>query len=300
MRILLTGASGFIGSALKAFVQQRGHAVTALRRLGPDQSALPPYWDPDRPVIELGAGLAAEAVVHLAGESLAGRWSAEKKRRIRHSRVQGTQLLCEALGQQPVRPRVLVCASAIGFYGDQAATCLDEQSPPGTGFLAEVCQAWEAATRPASEAGIRVVRLRVGLVLSAQGGALARMLPAFRLGLGGRIGSGRQFWSWIALDDLLSAILHVLSREDLTGPVNAVAPAPVTQTEFAATLARVLRRPALTPLPAWLARLLLGQMAQETLLASARVRPGRLLETGFTFGYPALEPALRHLLSKPA
>lgn len=296
----MTGASGLIGSALKSFLEDRGHEVTALRRARPDQAPPLPYWDPERRVIELGPGPMPEAVVHLAGESIAGRWSAQKKRRIRDSRVQGTHLLCEALARQPTRPRVLVCASATGFYGDQGATWLDEHSPPGTGFLAEVCQAWEAASEPAAAAGVRVVRLRFGLVLSAQGGALARMLPAFRLALGGRIGSGRQFWSWIVLDDLLGAVLHVLSREDLTGPVNAVAPSPVTQAEFAATLGRVLRRPAILPLPAWVARWLLGQMAQETLLASARVRPGRLLETGFNFVYPQLEPALRHLLSKPA
>jgi len=299
MHTLITGASGFVGSALKSFLEAQGHTVTVLRRIRRGQSPQPPCWDPDRQFIDLGPGPGPEAVVHLAGESIAGRWSSEKKRRIRDSRVQGTRLLCGALTRLPRVPQVLVCASATGFYGDRGATWLDEQSSAGTGFLAQVCQEWEAATTTAAQAGVRVVRLRLGLVLSLHGGALARMLPAFRVGLGGRIGSGQQFWSWIALDDLLRAVLHVLNRADLSGPANAVAPEPVTQAQFAAALGRALHRPTVLAMPAWLVRALLGEMAQATLLASARVRPTRLLDTGFSFAYPKLELALEHLLAKP-
>jgi hypothetical protein len=237
--------------------------------------------------------------VHLAGENIAaGRWTVEKKARIRDSRVKGTKTLCEALAQLSQPPKVLVSASAIGYYGDRGAELLWENSALGTGFLAEVCQAWEEATRPAMEKGIRVVLLRIGVVLSPAGGALAKMLLPFKLGLGGIIGSGKQYMSWIALDDVVGTIDHVLITDTLQGPVNAVAPHPVTNSEFTKTLRRVLRRPTLFPMPAFAARLAFGEMADELLLASTRVEPKRLIATEYRFRYPELEDALRHLLGR--
>jgi hypothetical protein len=235
-------------------------------------------------------------VVHLAGEPISRRWTPENKARIYDSRVNGTRLLCEALARLPRPPKVLVCASAIGFYGNRGDEALDEQSAAGCGFLSEVCQAWEAASKAACFAGIRVVNLRLGIVLASRGGALAKMLPVFRAGLGGKIGSGQQYWSWIALDDLLAVVVHALSNEALSGPVNAVAPVAVTNAVFTRILGAVLRRPTLLTVPALTARLLLGQMADETLLASAQVRPVRLLQTGFEFRLPRLDMAFRHLL----
>jgi uncharacterized protein (TIGR01777 family) len=256
-------------------------------------------WDPAARSIATPGLEGLDAVVHLAGESIAsGRWTAEKKARIRNSRVQGTQVLCEAFGQLARPPQVLVSASAIGYYGDRGTTVLREESRPGSDFLAEVCRAWEAATAPAVQRGIRVVLLRFGVVLSANGGALAKMLLPFKLGLGGVIGSGQQYMSWIALDDVIGAIQHALSTESLHGPANAVAPHPVTNREFTKTLGRVLRRPTLVPLPAFAARLAFGEMADALLLASQRVEPGRLLQSGYVFRYPELENALRHLLGQ--
>jgi hypothetical protein len=238
--------------------------------------------------------------VHLAGDNIAsGRWTAAKKASIRNSRVQGTTVLCEALAQLVKPPKVLLSASAIGYYGDRGATTLREESPPGTGFLAEVCQAWEAATAPAVQRGIRVVYLRFGMVLSAAGGALAKMLTPFRLGLGGVVGTGKQYMSWIALDDVLGVIPHALSTETLHGPVNVVAPQAVTNQEFTTALGQVLRRPTKLPMPAFAARLLFGEMADALLLASTRVAPVRLLASGYTFHYPELEEALQHLLGTP-
>jgi hypothetical protein len=255
-------------------------------------------WDPDTGAVEPGLD-GVDAVVHLAGESVAGgRWTEARKRRIRESRVRPTRLLCETLARQRTPPRVLVCASAIGYYGDRGDQVLREESAPGAGFLPEVCRKWEAAAEPAARRGIRVVHLRIGLVLSPKGGALAAMLPVFRLGLGGPVGAGAQWMSWIGIDDTLGAILHALMNEALAGPVNAVAPAPVTNREFAKTLARVLRRPAVLPFPAFAARLLLGQMADELLLASARVEPARLRATGYAFRDATLEGALRRLLAR--
>lgn len=240
-----------------------------------------------------------DAVVHLAGESIAaGRWTEAKKVRIRESRVRGTRAIAEALARLRRRPSALVCASATGYYGDRGAEILVEDSPPGAGFLAEVVRVWEAAAAPAREAGIRVVHLRSGVVLSQAGGALARLLPVFRLGLGGRLGSGRQFMPWIALDDEVAAIVHTLTRDDLRGPVNLASPHPVTNQEFAATLGQVLRRPALVVAPAAMLRLALGELGGE-LLASQRVHPARLLGAGYAFRYLELRAALRDLLDPP-
>ncbi len=255
-------------------------------------------WDPSAGTIDAAALEGMDAVVHLAGESIAaGRWTPRKKARILESRIQGTQLLSQTLARLTGRPRVLVSASAVGYYGDRGEETLNEDSPPGAGFLPQVCQAWESATEPASRAGIRVVQTRLGVVLSCAGGALALMLPPFRFGLGGRLGSGRQHMSWVAIDDVVGAIHYALTTEHLRGPVNVVAPTPVTNREFTKTLARLLSRPAVMPVPPVMLRLLIGQLADEALLASARVLPSKLRLAGYVFKYPHLEGALRHLLA---
>ena len=265
--------------------------------IGRDEAA----WDPVRGLAEPSRLDGTDAVVHLAGANIAaGRWTPTRKAEIRQSRVEGTRSLCDALARLAHPPRVLVSASAVGYYGDRGAETLTEDSPGGTGFLADVCRAWEAATDPASQAGIRVVNLRFGMILTPAGGALAKMLLPFKLGAGGRIGGGEQFMSWIALDDAIGAIHHALGQESVRGPVNAVAPAPVSNTDFTCTLARVLRRPALFPLPAFAARLLFGEMADALLLGGARVVPARLQAAGYGFRFPELEGALRHLLGQPA
>ncbi|RMF39358.1 MAG: TIGR01777 family protein [Planctomycetota bacterium] len=293
-RIAITGASGLVGRALDRFLQGSGHLVIPLVRHDPVAGEI--RWDPTGP-FDTGPLERVDVLVHLAGESIAGRrWNATKKQRIRQSRVEATRNLCHHLARMDRPPSTLLCASAIGYYGDRGDEMLDEQSPPGRGFLAQVGIDWEAAAAPAVEAGIRVVHLRLGMVLSPDGGALAMMLPIFRLGLGGRLGSGRQFWSWIAIDDVVSAIGFAMERPDLDGPVNVVAPQPVRNIEFTRTLAGVLHRPALLPAPSFLLRLGLGEMADELLLASARVRPRRLEEAGFQFCLPQLDVALRTLL----
>ena len=300
MLIAVTGSTGLVGGALAPRLAAGGHRVVRLVRstttaLLPGERAV--SWDPDAGAIDSTGLVGVEAVVHLAGESIAsGRWTEARKRRIRASRVGSTRLLAEALARLARPPRVLVAASATGYYGDRGDEVLREDSAPGRGFLASVCREWEAAAEPAARRGIRVVHLRIGLVLSRDGGALAALLTPFRLGAGGPVGSGAQWWSWITLDDLVGAILHALVTEPLAGPVNAVAPNPVTNREFAKTLGRVLRRPALLPLPAFAARLVLGEMAGALLLASARVVPARLQATGYAFREPVLEGALRREL----
>jgi len=298
-RIAMTGATGLIGSALTAFLRSGRHEVTRLCRRptdGPDAVV----WNRDSQTWPASAFDGMDAVVHLAGENIAGgRWTAARKQRIRESRVDGTRRLCETLAALPTPPATLVCASAIGFYGSRGATAVDESSDPGEGFLSEVCQAWEEATAPATERGIRVVHLRLGIVLTPAGGALKQMLIPFKLGVGGVLGSGDQFMSWIALDDVLGSVLHVLATDSMVGPVNAVAPAPETNRVFTRTLGRVLRRPTLIPAPGPAVRLLLGEMADALLLTGARVEPIQLTTSGFRFAYPALEQALRHVLGRP-
>jgi uncharacterized protein (TIGR01777 family) len=302
-RYLVTGSSGLVGRAVTSFLADRGGQVTRLVRGGTPGSSSPAastrFWDPTESRLDPDTVSGFDAVVHLAGAGIAdARWSAERKRVIRDSRVRGTDLLARSLAASDSPPRVLVCASAVGYYGDRGDVLLDEGSAPGFGFLAEVGAAWEKAAAPAAEAGIRVVSLRIGVVLSAEGGALHRMLLPFRLGLGGPLGTGRQYWSWITLDELLDVILHAAGSEALSGPVNAVAPGAVRNSEFTVALARALRRPAFLPVPAFALRLLLGEMADELLLASTRVQPARLLESGYEFSYPDIEAALRSVLGQ--
>jgi uncharacterized protein (TIGR01777 family) len=297
--VIVSGASGLIGSGLIPFLTEGGHSVERLVRGASRPGAPEISWDPTGGTVDRGRLEGVDAVVHLAGESVgAGRWTSQRREGIRRSRVEGTRTLCEALADLRTPPRVLLSASAVGFYGDRGEEDLTEESPAGKGFLADVCREWEAATRPAEEAGVRVVRLRIGIVLSRAGGALRRMLLPFQMGLGGPIGSGKQFMSWIVLDDVLAAIQHAIVKGSLSGPVNAVAPNPVRQAEFARTLARVLRRPAFLPLPAFAVRTMMGEMGQALLLDGARVLPRRLSESGFEFWRPDLDSALRAALGQ--
>ena len=297
MHIVVSGSSGLVGSALVSSLTAGGHRVTRLVRRAPGGPDI--AWDPAEGVRDLPKLEGVDGVVHLAGENIAaGRWTEARKAEIRRSRVEGTRRLSESVAKLSRRPKVLVSASAIGFYGDRRDEILTEDSAPGGDFLAQVCREWEAATEPASRAGIRVVQLRFGMILSPAGGALKKMLLPFKMGAGGRIGSGTQYMSWIAIDDAIGAIHHSLSTESLTGPVNAVAPTPVTNAEFTRTLARVLSRPAIAPMPAFAARLAFGELADALLLSSQRVMPTRLQASGYRFRYPELEAALRHLLGQ--
>lgn len=297
MHIAVSGSHGFIGSALVASLQAAGHQVTPLvRGRSPVEGGI--AWSAEAAYVDTAKLEGIDAVVHLAGEPIPGRWTPQKKARILESRYQGTRLIAEAISQLAKPPKVFVCASAIGYYGDRGDEILREESPSGGGFLAQVCREWEAATEPAAKKGIRVVNLRIGIVLGAGGGALAQMLLPFRMGVGGRIGSGTQYMSWIALDDLVGIVHHVLTTESLRGPVNAVAPNPVTNAEFTKTLGKVLSRPTIFPLPAFVVKLAFGQMGEEALLGSQRVEPGRLKASGYKFRSPELEDTLRRAAGK--
>ena len=303
MKVIVTGATGLVGRALIRSLLSDGHEVTRLVR-GEAQGFRAPgtkavHWEPEKGVVNAQELEGHDAVVHLAGEALAGeRWDEEKKRRIRESRVKGTHLLAETLAGLKEKPSVLVSASATGFYGDRGDVVLREESASGEGFLSEVCREWEKATLAASQAGIRVVHLRIGFVLSADGGGLPQMLTPFKLGVGGRVGSGQQYISWITLDDLVRIIRRALEDEHLRGPVNAVAPNALTNEEFTKALGHVLGRPTFLPLPAFAARLAFGEMADAILLSSTRVEPARLEEAGYEFSHPEIEEALRHALGK--
>ena len=293
-RVLMTGASGLIGSALQPSLEQSGAQVVQLTRR-PAKSPAQISWNPRAPLApETVAGF--DAVIHLAGETVVGRWTAEKKREIRESRVSGTQHLATALAECKSKPRAFLCASAVGFYGNRGDEVLTEDSPDGTGFAAELGRDWEAASRIAANAGIRTVNLRIGVVLTSRGGALGKMLTPFKLGLGGRIGSGRQWWSWIHIDDIVGAVHHLLRTESVSGPVNLVAPNPVTNREFTRELAGVLHRPALAPLPEFMARIALGEMATELMCSSQRVMPRKLQESGYSFRFNDLRKAFEELL----
>ena len=299
MRVLVSGSRGLIGSSLVPFLAAEGHVVTRLVRgpARPGGAEVP--WGPQQGRLDPGMLEGHDGVVHLAGENLAsGRWTPERKVELVDSRVKGTRLLAETLAGLTHPPKVMVCASAIGYYGDRSDEVLTEKSSSGHGFLSDLCREWEAASAPAEEKGIRVVGLRFGVVLSPVGGALKKMLLPFRLGVGGRLGSGRQYMSWIVLDDVLVIVLRALTDDTLAGPVNAVSPGPVTNLDFTRTLGRVLMRPAVFPVPAFALRMVFGEMADETLLASNRVQPAKLQAAGFTFGHPDLEGALRHVLGK--
>jgi len=294
--ILISGASGFVGGNLTEFLLERGCKVKKLTRSVQGSAGNLVYWNPAKGEIELEALEGLDAVVHLAGENIAGRWTEKRKTNIENSRIQGTKLLSESLAKLNKKPQVLIAASATGYYGDRGDEILSEESAPGEGFLTDVCLKWENATEVANEAGIRVFNLRIGMVLGLGGGALQKMLPPFKIGVGGKIGEGKQYWSWIAIDDLVGIIYYLLNSQDLKGPVNAVAPYPVTNSEFTFALGRVLNRPTILPLPGFVARGLLGEMADATMLSSARVIPRKLLDSGYKFKYPKLEQALNSIL----
>jgi uncharacterized protein (TIGR01777 family) len=297
MRILISGASGFIGNALRPALAAAGHTSDALVRRAPRNDEV--QWDPTQPLDPRKlAGF--DAIIHLAGKSISGRWSEKFKREVRESRVLGTQTLATAAAESYRRtglPRTFVAASATGYYGNRGDEELTEDSQPGSGFLPKVCEEWESATRHAAEAGIRVANLRIGVVLAKHGGALQAMLPAFRLGLGGPIGDGRQYMSWITLDDVVGAFVFALTNDSLHGPVNAVAPQPVRNVEFVRALGHALHRPAFFPLPAFAVRTLFGEMGEALLLGSALVRPAKLEAAGYQYRHPELNEAFRATLS---
>jgi uncharacterized protein len=294
-RVLISGASGLIGGALAKSLERDGTEVASLVR-GRAKGAREIAWDPMADILPAGVS-GFDAVIHLAGESIVGRWTAAKKNAIRESRVRATANLARALAQAESRPTVFVCASAVGFYGNGGDEMLTERSAGGDGFLAEVAKDWEAATLPASQAGIRTVNLRTGLVLSAGGGALAKMLPPFKLGLGGRLGSGRQWWSWIHIDDVVGAVHYIFRTPMLSGPLNLVAPNAQTNTEFTKELASVLHRPAIFPVPAFALKMLFGgDAADELFLASVRAVPEKLTTSGYEFRFRDLHRALENLV----
>jgi uncharacterized protein len=290
MKIAVTGATGLIGSALTRVLQSAGHEVVPLRR--------PMDWDPEKGVVAPSVLRGVGVVVHLAGESIAsGRWTTARKTQIRESRVKGTRLIAETIAGMADQPQVLVSASAIGYYGNRGNEILREESPAGSGFLPDVCKQWEAATDAATRKGIRVVHLRTGIVLSKDDGALPKMLLPFKLGVGGKVGAGDQYWSWISLQDVCAAIQHCIQASSLHGAVNLVSPLPATNLEFTQALGQVLRRPTIFPLPAFAARLVLGEMADALLLASARVEPAKLQASRFVYQHKDLKQTLQQLLA---
>ena len=303
MKVIITGSGGLVGRALVRSLLADGHSVTRLVRGGAQQFRAPGSaaveWNPESGTIDAAALEGHDAAVHLAGEPVAeGRWDDEKKRRIMESRAKGTRVLADTLAGLNEKPRVLVSASATGFYGDRGAEVLREESASGEGFLSEVCREWEKGTLAASQAGIRVVHLRIGFVLSAEGGGLPRMLTPFKMGVGGKVGSGRQYISWITLEDLVRVIRRAIEDEHLRGPVNAVAPGAVTNEEFTKALGHVLGRPTFLPVPTFALRLAFGEVADAVMLASTRVEPARLKEAGFDFRSTDIEGALRSVLKK--
>ncbi len=298
MNILVTGANGLIGSALVPFLTTGGHDVRRLVRGRASLNNNEYFWDPYSGNIDKACLEGVDVLVHLSGENIAGRWTAEKKKKLRDSRVISTRLLSQTLAGMPKPPKVFVCASAMGYYGHRGDEILQEESAPGKGFLADTVQEWERQVEPAIKKGIRVVNLRTSIVLSAKSGALKEMLLPFKMGIGGVFGSGEQYWSWIGIDDVVGVIYHSIQTGSLSGPVNVASPNPVTNREFTKTLGRVLSRPTIFSVPAAAARLVLGEMAEELLLSSIRVEPKNLIGTGYSFRFPELDGALRHVLGK--
>lgn len=297
MHILLSGANGLIGSACKSQLALAGHTVTELTR-HPQSHKQAIGWDIKAGQLDLRQLPPLDAVIHLAGESIMGLWSASKKAAIYESRIAGTRLLVKALSELEQPPKVLLAGSAVGYYGNQGSQPLFENSPLGQGFLAEVCRDWEAEALKAEALGVRVVLVRTSVVLSRKGGALAAMLPPFQLGLGGRLGSGQQYMSWISIDDMVRALYFALENDSLSGPVNFCSPQPVSNAEFTSSLGQLLQRPTLLGVPSLALKLALGEMAEEMLLASQRAQPAALLKAGFNFQYPQLALALRHVLGR--
>ncbi len=297
VKVLITGSSGLIGTALIESLSANGHE--AVRLLRKDVAEGSPSWDPEKGVIDLADVEGITAVVHLAGDNIAkGRWTDRKKARIVNSRVRGTRLLSEFFAASAHKPFVIVSASAIGFYGDRGEELVDETSEPGNGFLADVSKQWEGATAALVDAGVRVVNARFGIVLSPAGGALKKMLLPFRMGLGGVIGSGRQYMSWVSIDDMVEMIQYVIANESMQGPVNFVSPNAVSNREFTKTLGRALHRPTIFPMPAFAAQLAFGEMANELLLAGVRVAPKKLTDSGYKFRHSVLGDAFEHLLQR--
>lgn len=293
MRILISGASGLVGSALASSLASDGHEVLRLVRTKTQESEGEVFWDISAGILDSSQFSRIDVVVHLSGENIAaGRWSKKQKDRILRSRVDSTRLIAETLATCAQRPKVLVVASAVGFYGNTGDATVDENASLGTGFLASVCEAWEDAAEAARHVGIRVVHARFGMILSKNAGALKKMLPLFRLGLGGRIADGKQWMSWIHIEDVVSAIKHCIEQGCLTGPVNFCSPNPVTNSEFTKALSQVLNRPAIFPVPAFILKLALGKMAEELLLSSTRAMPKKLLETSYKFRYSHIREAL--------
>lgn len=295
MRIAVTGTSGLIGSSLVSYLSKKDVTVSKILREDPEGNEI--SWKPEGGDWDSAFTDGIDGIVHLAGENIAsGRWTKGKKEKIKNSRIEGTKSLCDHILKLPVPPSVFICASAVGFYGDRGMEFLNESSSRGSGFLPDVCIGWEEAACTVASAGIRVVSVRFGVVLSKEGGALAKMLTPFKMRMGGKIGSGKQYMSWVAMDDVTGAIYHALTTDSLKGPVNVTAPNPVTNKEFTNTLGRVLNRLTVMPMPAFAAKLAFGEMANDLLLASTRVAPKKLSDSGYKFQYTELESALRHIL----
>lgn len=295
MKILITGSSGLIGSALIRSLNANGH--TTLRLLRNNITVDSPFWDPDNSIINMAGIKSIDAVVHLAGEGIAeGRWYKRKKNRILKSRVVGTKLIADFFAKSDTKPKVIISASGVGYYGDCGDNKVDENSHHGSGFLADVAKQWEDAALPAAKAGIRLVNIRLGMVLSSSGGALKKMIPPYKLGLAGIIGDGKQYMSWVCIDDVIEVIQYIINNQSITGPVNLVSPHPVTNHQFTKTLGTVLHRPTIFRMPAFAARLAFGEMADELLLSSTRAVPGKLTNSGYKFRYPELREAFEHLI----
>lgn len=296
MNVVIAGASGLVGAALIPVLKSMGAQITRMVRSKPKAGEL--EWHPSQSEMTAGILDGFDTIINLAGENIAGgRWTDDQKRKIRESRINGTRLLSEAIARLSPKPRVFICASATGIYGDRDDEILDEQSESGGGFLARVCREWEEATEPAIKAGVRVVNLRLGPILAREGGMLAKLLTPFKMGMGGKVGSGRQYISWIAIEDAIQAIKLAIEDASIQGALNIVAPNPVTNEEFTKTLGHVLNRPTALAMPAFAARLAFGEMADEVLMASQKVIPKKLIAAGFVFKYPELEPTLKHLLA---